>query len=143
MHVHFKLVNPLGGLSPGIVWLTDRLNMTIAVYHGHKQQHNNNSAKIKLINPIALLTILVFLSAIGLSRIYIFTTVSYGYISHETKITFQTLSNPLIARINGDDEEELMWPLNKDLTLTAAESEDPDRSLEEDEFTWTCKVSLK
>ena len=40
-----RLVNHLGGLSlprKSVVRLTDRLDMTLDVYRGRKQQHNNN-----------------------------------------------------------------------------------------------------
>ena len=45
-YVHEVLVNRLGGLSlnhrKSVIRLTDRPEMTLDVYHGHKQQHNQS-----------------------------------------------------------------------------------------------------
>ena len=45
-YVHEVLVNRLGGLNllrKSVVRLTDRPNMTLGIYCGRKQQHNNNN----------------------------------------------------------------------------------------------------
>ena len=56
--MHEVLVNRLGGLSlprKNVVRLTDRPNMTINVYLGHKKttQHNNKSPLLAELQPFA------------------------------------------------------------------------------------------
>ena len=66
--------------------------------------------------------------------------VTYETLSSEAEVSFQTLSSPLIAKINDNVKQEITLDANENLVLNTDGSEDPDNSDEAESWSWTCKV---